>query len=142
MKIFQLKEIHFVFLIIALTGILFLIGNVNRRECVVVEDNIPEVGKSFFTDSLEEEGLCFVLFYINDSDICNEMKSNMENLRLNTDNIRIYKINVDAYPELIDTYSIFGVPSVLIFRKGIEDKRIMGVVPYSNLEMIYKRQIE
>ena len=70
------------------------------------------------------------------------MKNNLENLRLNTDNIKIYKVNVDRYPELIDKYNISGVPSVLIFRKGIEDKRIMGVVPYSNLEMIYKRQIK
>lgn len=142
MKIFQLKEIHFVFLIIAFTGILPIIGNFDRKGYLVVEDKIPEVESAFFTDSLDEQDLCFVLFYINDSDICNEMKSNLENLRLNTDNIKIYKINVDRYPELIDKYNISGVPGILIFRKGIEDKRIMGVVPYSNLKMIYERQIK
>ena len=142
MKIFQFKEIHFVFLIIVFTGILSLIGNCNRKEYIAVEDKIPEIEGAFFSDSLDEEGLCFVLFYINDSDICNEMKNNLENLRLNTDNIKIYKVNVDRYTELIDKYNISGVPSVLIFREGIENKRIMGVVPYSNLEMIYKRQIK
>lgn len=142
MKIFELKEIHFVFLIIAFTGILLLIGNFKRKEYKLIEDNIPEVKDTFLADSLKEEHLCFLLFYINDSDICNEMKRNLEYLRRNTNNIPIYKINVDKYPELIDKYNISGVPNIVIFRDGIEDKRIMGIVPYSNLEMIYERQIE
>lgn len=142
MKIFQLKEIHFVFLIIAFTGILLLVGNFKRKEYKLIEDNIPEVKDTFLADSLKEEHLCFLLFYINDSDICNEMKRNLEYLRRSTNNIPIYKIDVDKYPELIDKYNISGVPNIVIFRDGIEDKRIMGIVPYSNLEMIYERQIE
>ncbi|MBD8387402.1 co-chaperone YbbN [Dysgonomonas sp. BGC7] len=142
MKTFQLREIHFIFLIIALTGGLYLIGDFKRKEYRLIEDNIPEVKSTFFADSLKKEPLCFLLFYINDSDICNEMKNNLENLRLNTGNIKIYKVNVDRYPELIDKYNVSGVPSVLIFREGVENKRIMGIVPYSNLEMIYKRQIK
>lgn len=70
------------------------------------------------------------------------MKSNIEHLRLNTDNIRIYKVNVNRYPHLIDKYNISGVYNILIFSNVIGNKRIMGVVSYSNLEMIYKRQIK
>lgn len=142
MKIFKIREIHFVLLIIAFTGTLFLIGSFNRKENMIVEDKIPKIEDAFLVDSLDGEDLCFVLFYIDDSDICNEMANNMENLRLSTDDIKIYKINVNRYPDMIDKYSISGVPSILIFRKGIEDKRILGVVSYSNLEMIYKRQIK
>lgn len=142
MKIFKIREIHFVLLIIAFTGTLFLIGSFNRKENMIVEDKIPKIEYAFLVDSLDREDLCFVLFYIDDSDICNEMANNMENLRLSTDDIKIYKINVNRYPDMIDKYSISGVPSILIFRKGIEDKRILGVVSYSNLEMIYKRQIK
>lgn len=142
MRTFRLREIHFIFLIIALTGGLYLIGHFKRKEYKLIEDNIPEVKDTFLADSLKKEPLCFLLFYINDSDICTEMKSNLEDFRRNTNNIRIYKINVDRYPNLIDKYNISGVPTIVIFRNGIEDKRIMGIVPYSNLEMIYKRQIK
>lgn len=142
MRIFRLREIHFIFSIIVFTGLLYLIGNFKRKEYNLIEDNIPEVKDTFLADSLKKEPLCFLLFYINDSDICNEMESNLEILQRNTNNIRIYKINVNRYPNLIDKYNISGVPNIVIFRYGIEDKRVMGIVPYSNLEMIYKRQIK
>lgn len=140
MKIFQLKEIHFIILIILFTGILHLLDDLRKKEYKSTKNNIPEVGSTFFADSLNQKTLCLVLFYTNDSDIYNEMTNNLENLLLRTDNIHIYKINTDKYPDIAYTYNICGVPNILIFRNGIEDKRIMGVVSYSNLEMIYKRQ--
>ncbi|MDR1500834.1 MAG: thioredoxin family protein [Prevotella sp.] len=142
MKIFQFKEIHFVILIIVLTCVLYFLGNLSQKEYKAVNDRIPEINETFFTDSLNKEALCFILFYIDGSGICNEMKDNLEKLRINTKDLHIYKINAEEYPNLAYKYNISGVPNILIFRNGIEDKRIMGLVTYSNIEMIYRRQIK
>lgn len=141
MKIFRLKEIHFITLIISFTVILCFVGNQQRQGYRSVADNIPEIEETFFTDSLNKKAFCFVLFYSDGLDICNEMRSTMERFRTNTDNIPIYKINADKYPRLVDKYNVSGVPNILLFRDGVEDKRIMGLVSYSNIVMISKRRI-
>lgn len=140
MKTFQFKEIHFVLLLIVFTCSLYFWGNLSQKGSEVLNDNIPEINERFITDSLHKESLCFILFYIDSSGICDEMKSRLERLRKNAKDIHIYKINADECLDLSYKYNISGIPNTLIFRKGIEDSQIMGVVSYSNLEMIYKRK--
>lgn len=47
MKIFQLKEIHFIILIIVFTAIMYLISCFNKNEDKAINDNIPEIGDAF-----------------------------------------------------------------------------------------------
>lgn len=142
MKIFKIRKTHFLTVFVILTFWLYLIGYFRSQVHIVTQNDIPEIGEIFFADSLDRQALCFILFYVNNSNICDKMNRNLEELQNRTNDLCTYKINIAHHPGLAYKYNISGVPSVLIFRNGLEDKRIMGVVSYSNVEMIYKRHIK
>ncbi|MPN33415.1 hypothetical protein SDC9_180902 [bioreactor metagenome] len=50
-----------------------------------------------------------------------------------------FRLNLDKHPRNSEKYMVSGVPSVLIIENNHEIKRIMGVVPEKNMEIIYSR---
>lgn len=47
----------------------------------------------------------------------------------NPDNVIIGKIDIDQNPDLAQKFGVRSVPTMIFFKNGVEDKRIIGAVP-------------
>lgn len=140
----ELKAWHFVVAIILFSMLTYLLGNWDlkkispdktTRYLTELDDEIS------IADSLSS-GLCFVLFYTENSVVCDKMADNLNCVAKNKQHeIGFFKLNLDKYPENGEKYMISGVPTVLILENNKEINRIMGIVPEQNLEIIYSRVI-
>ncbi len=45
------------------------------------------------------------------------------------DRIRIGKLNVDEHPSIAATYDVMSIPTLLLFKDGKEERRIVGARP-------------
>jgi len=100
---------------------------------------LEELDIDRFQETISSGTSC-ILFYEDESDVCKEMENNLGELKSKiNDNIKFYKLNIDNYPGQYKDYKITGIPSTLIYKEGQEIKRIMGLIPTSNLDMIIKR---
>jgi thioredoxin 1 len=41
----------------------------------------------------------------------------------------VYKVDVEATPEIAERYGVFALPTVLVFRDGVEARRLVGPSP-------------
>ena len=62
--------------------------------------------------------------------ILKELKASMK------DAVTIIKIDVDKNPQVAGAYQIQGVPTLMIFQKGVVKWRQSGVIPAKQLEQI------
>ena len=139
----SLKTWHFllVFATLAVSSNIISSKELNREAILEKKSALVELNNQSFSDSVAA-GTCFVLFHKDESDICNAMEHNLNQLiKASEGHARFYKLNIDKYPGEYGKYDISGTPSTLIFKDGKEIDRIMGIVPVSNLIMIYKRSI-
>ena len=136
---FYFKPWHFV-LAIGIFGV--LTGIVAERK--VNDIPIPENGNSILTElheiDLDIEGITFLFFYRKDSELCQKMRYNIEQLDAeNLHGINFYAMNIEENTEYFYKYNISGIPNLLIFDGDVEIKRVMGIVSTDNLEKIENR---
>lgn len=145
MESFSIKGIHFIILIIVFTVILYIVGNIHLvvSTSPITKDVMIELNETNFSDSIDQDSLCLVLFYTAESKSCNRMLNTLSKFAAEQVNkINIYKVDANKYPQVSYKHNISGSPSILIFKNGKEANRIIGVVSLSNLKMIYKRHLE
>jgi thioredoxin 1 len=71
---------------------------------------------------------------------CKTMKPILEQLKHKiADDAVILKVDVDKNPQMASSFSIQGVPTLILFKNGEIKWRQAGVVPASNLEQIIKQ---
>lgn len=134
----MIKPFHFILMFIGLTIVVWVISD-NNRSLLTTEGKLTDIDNIFFQDSLVLRDYSLVLFYVDSSDVCRKMEENLIRLKNETGYTHIHKINADLYPDLVHKYNISGVPNILLLKKGIDHGRIMGVVSFSNIKMIYNR---
>jgi thioredoxin 1 len=49
------------------------------------------------------------------------------------DKIKIGKLNVDENPKTMTSYDVMSIPTLIVFKDGVEKKRIVGARPKHNL---------
>jgi thioredoxin 1 len=62
--------------------------------------------------------------------ILSELKSKMK------DNLTILKIDIDKNPAVTNAYSVQGVPTLILFKKGLIKWRQSGVVSAAQLQQV------
>ncbi|WP_298650521.1 thioredoxin family protein [uncultured Proteiniphilum sp.] len=109
-------------------------------------NNIPlaEKGNYILTEvneiNLDKEGITFLFFYRKDSELCQKMRYNIEQLDAeNLHGIHFYAMDIEENTEYYYKYNISGIPNLLIFNGEVEKKRVMGIVSTNNLEKIVNR---
>jgi len=139
---FRFKSWHFVLVLVILivaTGFIgsSYVSNISDGDNI---GNLTEITDDNFLENMTYD-VNLVLFYSPDSDPCKKMEQNINEIASEetTKNKGFYKIDANKYPALFSQYNIPGIPSTLMFNKKGEVKRIVGVVPVSNLKMILKR---
>lgn len=66
------------------------------------------------------------------SPILSELKSQMK------DELTILKIDIDKNPAVTNAYSVQGVPTLILFKKGMIKWRQSGVVSTAQLQQVIK----
>ncbi len=56
----------------------------------------------------------------------------------NEGTLKVGKVNVDEQPGLAAQFQVTGIPTVILFKNGIPEKKSVGYVPKSTLEALFK----
>ena len=137
----KMREWHFIILILLFTVLVQILGTQSLKHIFILDRNdcLEELNDDTFLDRISSQ-LCFILFFVEDSDLCNEMNYNLNCIAKDKKpDVGFFKLNLEKYPVYNERYNISGVPNILIFSNGKEIKRIIGVVPKHNLEKIYHK---
>lgn len=136
----HLKPQHFATTLILLALFCYFAGDrIINKQATTHPDILPEVAAPNLDDSIEK-GLSMVLFYTPGSNLSANMQSRLEKLRNETSStVRFYQVRVDENDSLINEYNITLTPLLLTFKNGQENQRALGLVPFSNLEIIRDR---
>lgn len=117
-------------------------GHITEKK--VNETPLADKTNSILTEidkiELDNDGITFIFFYRDSSELCQKMRYNIEQLNPeNLQGIHFYAMNVEEQYEYYYKYNISGIPNLLIFNGDVEQKRVMGVVSTDNLNKIAKR---
>lgn len=140
----DLKPGHFILALIILISFCYILEylEIENKDQLEINPSLIKITPDKLQDSISGE-VCFVLFYESNSGICKNMEYKLNRLAWEKHNkVRFYKINIKDKRDIAEKYNISGTPNILLFKNGHEYKRIMGVVSFSNLEMIYQRDIK
>ena len=139
LKKFRFKTWHFVLLFVLFFILVNIIGLISiKGNSYSIENEIAQIEEIYDLSEIENPAeIVSIIFYKEDSNICGKMMHNIN--QLTNKNSKFYRSEVNKNSELYKKYNISGVPCTLILKNGEEISRIMGLVPTSNLEIIYSR---
>ena len=142
---FHFRTWHFV----SLLAILFISTNIlghikiKNTPSYLEETCCVEISDNSFQEAVSSD-LAFVFFYKENSDVCARMEYNLNMLAAKVDpgKIDCYKLDIEKYPGRYSNYDLSDIPNLIIYKNGKDMERIMGLVPISNLEIIYNRVVK
>ncbi len=85
-------------------------------------------------EDLIHEGTHLVDFYADWCGPCKMLGSILETM----EDVSIIKINVDEHPELAQQFGVMSIPTIIIFKNGLEIKKQIGFVPEEEIRNLLK----
>ncbi len=90
------------------------------------------------SDNFEEEVLnsnktTIIDFYADWCGPCKMMSPIIDEIAEENNNIKVGKLNVDEAGDLAAKYNVMSIPTIIIFKNGIENKRFVGVTSKENI---------
>ena len=84
--------------------------------------------ENFEEEVLKSEKPVLVDFYADWCGPCNAMAPVIEELATELDGkAKVGKINVDNNPDIAVEYNVMSIPTLIIFKNGKEEKRLVGL---------------
>jgi len=65
---------------------------------------------------------------------CKMLRPILEEIASSNDNVKIVSINIDTEDELSEKYEVSSIPCLVLFDKGIEIKRNIGLISKDEIE--------
>ena len=84
-----------------------------------------------------KEGLVLVDFYADWCGPCQMLAPNLEQLD-KEGGVKIVKINVDDIPDLARQFRVMSIPTLMLFKDGKFDKKVLGYMPIESLRDFIK----
>ena len=92
---------------------------------------------SAFNDIIQSEKPVLVDFFAEWCGPCKTMAPVLKELKQSMgDGITIIKVDVDKNPQAASAYQVQGVPTLIVFKKGVVKWRQSGVVPAKQLQQV------
>lgn len=97
-------------------------------------------------ERIENEKMVLAYFTSNDCNMCKELFPKIENMLKEFPNIALLRSEADVVPEIIGVYSVFMVPTIVLFIEGKETIRRSRTISVDEMagaiaryyEMIYE----
>src|SRR3989338_2580904 len=83
---------------------------------------------TFQKEVLEDKGVVFIDFYADWCAPCRVTSPIIDELSNEITNIKFLKVDVDKNPELAQQYSIFSIPTFMIFKDGKPVTQFVGAM--------------
>ena len=84
-----------------------------------------------------KEGLVLVDFYADWCGPCQMLAPNLEQLD-KEGGVKIIKVNVDDIPELTRQFRVMSIPTLMLFKDGKINKKVLGFMPIESLREFVK----
>ena len=91
--------------------------------------SVIKVNKSNFEELLKSEKTVLVDFYADWCGPCKMLAPIIEQVANEVSDITVGKVNVDESGELAAQFGISSIPTMIIFKDGVESRRIIGFKP-------------
>ena len=99
--------------------------------------NVIEVTKdNFETEVLKSDIKVLADFNAEWCGPCKMLKPMVEEIAENNDNVKVVSINVDDEDELAEQYEVSSIPCLVVFDKGKEVKRNVGLISKDDIESL------
>lgn len=94
-----------------------------------------EINKdNFEKEILKSENKVLVDFNADWCGPCKMMKPILEEIINNDKDVKIASVNIDDEDELAEKYNVFSIPCLVLFEKGKEIKRNVGLISKDEIE--------
>lgn len=82
---------------------------------------------SFETEVLKNEGTVLVDFYADWCGPCKMLSPVIDEIAELRGDVTVGKVNVDSCKNLAASYGVMSIPTLLVFKNGKEQNRVIGV---------------
>ena len=96
--------------------------------------NVLKITSSNFNEEvLNSDKMTMVDFYADWCGPCKMMSPIIDKIAEENDSIKVGKLNVDDAQDIAIKYNVMSIPTIIIFKNGIEFKRFVGVRSKSDI---------
>ena len=97
---------------------------------------------SFNSDVLSESKLVLTDFWAEWCGPCKQIAPRLEELSEKySENLSVCKIDVDSNRELASEYNVRSIPSLILFKNGVQVDTLIGAVSFEELEDLITRNL-
>ena len=89
--------------------------------------------ENFENEVLNSDKTTIVDFYADWCGPCKMMSPIIDKIAEENSNIKVGKLNVDNAQDIAVKYNVMSIPTIIVFKNGIEYKRFIGVTSKSNI---------
>lgn len=89
--------------------------------------------KNFEEEVLDSDKTTIIDFYADWCGPCKMMSPIIDSIAEENNNIKVGKLNVDEAQNIAIKYNVMSIPTIIIFKNGIENKRFVGVTSKENI---------
>ncbi len=95
--------------------------------------DIRELNDGIFNDEITADKPILVDFWAEWCGPCRVIAPVLEELAQEHDGFNIGKLNVDHNPQTAAAHDVMSIPTLILFKDGVEKKRIVGAAPKQRL---------
>ena len=89
--------------------------------------------KNFEEEVLDSDKTTIIDFYADWCGPCKMMSPIIDSIAEENNNIKVGKLNVDEAQNIAIKYNVMSIPTIIVFKNGIENKRFVGVTSKENI---------
>ena len=89
--------------------------------------------ENFEEEVINSNKITIIDFYADWCGPCKMMSPIIDKIAEENTDIKVGKLNVDEAQEIAARYNVMSIPTIILFKNGIEFKRLVGVTSKNNI---------